>query len=74
MTELKTLKDIEIPMFAGEEDGQGFRDSVKAEAVKWVKEMQKNWHELGNYGDDNFAPESLAFMQFFNITEKDLAK
>ena len=81
MTELKTLKDITIPEVLEETIfGNRLTERVvlvsflKAEAVKWIKRMQNNWHELGNHGDDNFAPESLAFMKFFNITEEELAK
>lgn len=53
MTELKTLKDIQIP------DSFYSKSKIKKEAIKWVKEANKN----------NL---SVDWLTFFNITSEDL--
>jgi hypothetical protein len=56
-TELKTLKDLDMP------DGYHIQtEDLKAEAIKWFKYAIK--HHRNAY---------LAFMDFFNISEEDLA-
>ena len=67
MTELKTLKDIEL-QGSIISIANNYED-IKQEAIKWVKEMnkletaddmiyEKNWGEI--------------FKHFFNLTEEDL--
>ena len=57
--ELKTLKDIER---CGEDD-----DKIKAEAMKWIKEISKK--NPNPYGDT----DSVRWIKhFFNLTEEDL--
>ena len=55
--ELKTLKDISFV-------GYQARKKLKAEAVKWVKELRKEFKD--NSGATDFIKE------FFNLTEEDL--
>jgi len=57
--ELRTLKDIEY------DKNRLFTDAVKQEAIKWVKNWQKeSWTQ-------NPEPAE-AFIDFFNLTEEDL--
>jgi len=75
---LKTLKDLEK-----ESDELSFGgytiDTLKQEAIKWVRWIRK---EANKIGKENRIPKELrephvnniglTFMEFFNITEKDL--
>jgi len=57
MTELKTLKDLK---HLSRLDAEMVRvDVLKAEAIKWIKELDR---EMDYY----------AWLHFFNITEDDL--
>ena len=60
--ELKTLKDLKLGWENYDPEDENIRKQLRAEAVKWVKEMEgktfANWRRL--------------FSKFFNITEKDL--
>jgi hypothetical protein len=61
--ELKTLKDLDI--MKGKVHALGGEvgvDELRAEAIKWVKEL--NW----KYCQDGRA----LFMEFFNLTEEEL--
>lgn len=58
MTELKTLKDIPMPL---DYEGTLSRDDLKAEAVKWANKYYKE-NETWNWD----------FLDFFNLTEEDL--
>ena len=61
MTELKTLKDlIEEKSYAYSQ--KVFASEIKAEAVKWVKELK-------SIGKDREWSYSF-FMDFFNLTEE----
>ena len=65
MTELKTLKDLEDwknpnETWEGLKSLKQFRDELKKEAIKWVKE----------YGWRN--PRVDVLVVFFNLTEEDL--
>jgi len=43
MTELKTLKDFELDRFyGGTEEGYRVMVRLKAEAIKWIKEIRKD--------------------------------
>ena len=59
MNELKTLKDLEYEV---EESIAEFKETLKAEAVKWVKEYRK-------HGELMITED---FKHFFNLTEEDL--
>ncbi|KKN59805.1 hypothetical protein LCGC14_0538030 [marine sediment metagenome] len=63
---LKTLKDIPLNL-TGHED-------VRKEAIKWVKEWEKNDEIDDGLGNTEYSFEtaSLIFKHFFNITEEDL--
>ena len=76
MSELKTLKDLQIYKkvgFPSSIDIKEFvsREELREEAIKWVKWLKKSnpdgWHKN--------EPESAAliFKKFFNITEEDLS-
>lgn len=71
MTELKTLKDIEIIGPDGVEDSNYVRELLKQEAIKWVKKFEK---DLINEDLDIVAYNELCknYIHFFNITESDL--
>ena len=72
MTELRTLKDIEL-----KERGINITDlrtletlrrydyNLRAEAIKWIKQANR-------CGCDKCRHASISFMDFFNITEEDL--
>ena len=64
MSELKTLKEIEGNLLNGYFSIE--RRKLKAEAVKWVKEMEI--YRSADYCDclKDFI------MEFFNLTEEDL--
>ena len=72
MKELKTLKDFEIK---GEpediEKTIKILNVVKAEAVKWVKTRECDYHKLG---ERCYICENLDkwIKHFFNLTEEDL--
>ena len=77
---LKTLKDLNI------EEDRDYRslidrEELKAEAVKWVKEILRKEMELGNIkkgskNNNHFNPRKqgqITFIKhFFNLTEEDL--
>lgn len=61
--ELKTLKDIAFPR----QGGSCYRtEELKAEAVKWAKELKKDRGEL------DFLTRDMVFEMFFNLTDEDL--
>ena len=68
---LKTLKDLERkanPDFV-------YSKELKAEAIKWVKELEKvpfDYEERGANDYNNGKIEILK--EFFNITEEDLSQ
>ena len=64
MKELKTLKDIEGGM---DEFYNIFYKNLKAEAVKWVKEISEK--NPNPYGDSDTI---YWIKHFFNLTEEDL--
>ena len=82
MTELKTLKDIEAPK--GAYDSYWiYMQSIKQEAIKWVKELESIKVDHRTYGKSPITPDwgyviqerrgTLLFIKhFFNITEEDL--
>jgi len=70
MTELKTLKDLDLKEhdFIGENalmsnfHGLAIIKELKQEAIKWVKSV----------GKDDWSDGWQAFFDFFNLTEEDL--
>ena len=73
MTELKTLKDLKLPINEKDKDmyelidmiQDYFHKNLKIEAVKWVKENRINeWYPKGFF--EGFMSH------FFNLTEEDL--
>ncbi len=73
MKELKTLKDIEKP---DEMEALIEIENLKAEAVKWVKEIIKDQADKGNFRSNHMNPRKqgqISFIKhFFNLTEEDL--
>ena len=69
---LKTLKDLEIKRPEGSmlQFGTGFckTEELKAEAIKWVKEIKNGYSTFGIHGADE------CFIKFFNITEEENKK
>ena len=59
MNNLKTLKDID---FYEADTQKEIENRLKAEAVKWVK----------NLHDNRMYEASSEFIDFFNLTEEDL--
>lgn len=89
MKELKTLKDLEnrelkLEDYASESFDKGtrvytkkridrFRNKLKAEAVKWVKEWKKYRDKVKTKDDLTYFNAKIgAFRIFFNLTESDL--
>ena len=75
MTELKTLKDIEL--WECEACGSNImsRDDLKAEAVKWVKDRMKVKNGLSLITETSkLRAEGMIndFIDFFNLTKEDL--
>jgi len=73
-TELKTLKDYEhnIPLGIDKDGNFIFVvkiEDLKAEAIKWIKDELRKIDE----GDDETSLMG-GFMQFFNLSEEDLAE
>ncbi len=67
---LKTLKDFPDNEFGATGRKFIFEDSLKAEAIKWVKAKEKEIDEIEGEGY-GFQYVSV-MMDFFNITESDL--
>ena len=82
MTELKTLKDIEFidNTYQGNCDEDNVRETLKQEAIKHIKHLQKgidilkkedpNFLKHSGYIYDTGQIEMLIY--FFNITKEDL--
>jgi len=73
MSELKTLKDIYGRSYQdchcgeyNEGSNSCLRKDIKAEAVKWIKDMKEDNRDDVNLGVVNWIK------QFFNLTEEDL--
>jgi len=69
---LKTLKDIQIIGPDGVEDSEYVKRLLRAEAVKWIKNLDERIKQ-----DDEIKHNSecwrivkLWFVQFFNLTEE----
>lgn len=68
MKELKTLKDMD---FINELEGNIIAiEELKAEAVKWVKELNKDRTDFNGILLGKIKASVL--MDFFNLTEEDL--
>lgn len=82
MTEqLKTLNQISMPS-----DGCCCEDNIRAEAIKWIKELEKQKYVISEMIEDKFKNKgvllntqnfevigAISFIKtFFNITEKEL--
>ena len=83
MTELKTLNDFAI------EWGDGFgvvrKDELRDEAIKWIKELEKEFNNKVLSIDNSINPSIIRFskeikdftisnfINFFNITDEDLS-
>ena len=79
MTELKTLKDFEKEKFYSQEGQCSYNHALimlKAEAVKWVKEITKDQNNKGNFQSNHMNPRKQGqiswIKHFFNLTEEDL--
>jgi len=83
MRKLKTLKDIEVCGCCSTEDMEQYgciKPELKQEAIKWVKEIEKNGLNINgllvppeaktNKDWNKFMVEWIK--HFFNITEEDL--
>lgn len=83
---LKTLKDIdkEYTDYNGDCEQVNLKDRLKAEAVKWVKDLADNWYKLHSLKQELEGEEALNYCEtreqinwikhFFNLTEKDLGE
>ena len=81
MSDLKTLKDIEIRRPKGLELAylDHYREEIKQESIRWIKELKK--HEINDCSainiqarcndDTNFQASSIMEL-FCNITKEDL--
>jgi len=77
MTELKTLKDIQIIGPDGVEDSEYVKGLLRAEAVKWIKLKDEMIKAKKGIEDINQIETELIFAipwikHFFNLTEADL--
>ena len=84
MTELKTLKDLIISREYLKPENYALIDAkvLKAEAVKWIKEIQDEIKRLEERANKGLPIEKLkiwenigksnVLMDFFNLTEDDL--
>ena len=77
MTELKTLKDIQIIGPDGVEDSEYVKRLLRAEAVKWIKLKDEMIKAKKGIEDINQIETELIFAipwikHFFNLTEEDL--
>lgn len=70
MKELKTLKDIQIIGPDGVEDSEYVKGLLRAEAVKWVKELDKDRTDFNGILLGKIKASVL--IDFFNLTEVDL--
>ena len=61
MTELRTLNDFNFKAF-------GIEDKLKAEAVKWVKDIQKDKEK----SSEEKASQMVWIKHFFNLTEEEI--
>jgi len=64
MSKLKTLKDISEDYF-GNDSGCDLEDNIRAEAIKWVKWINKEDGGMCHTCDE-------LWNRFFNITEEEL--
>ena len=77
MTELKTLKDI---LHETEMHSEITPDMIKEEAIKWIKEIEKDiekmideqFNEVNKLKLNGLVATSQWIKMFFNITEEDL--
>ena len=69
VVELKTLKDFPKEVI-GIEDKMINETKLRAEAVKWVKDIEK--HEFPNLKEDWAMGSKQWIKHFFNLTEEDL--
>jgi hypothetical protein len=86
MNELKTLKDIEYHENWSSKKGYDIivnSNTLKQEAIKWIKSIEQEQRDLGNYQKNNnkkdyynFNPRKqgmISFIKkFFNLTKEDL--
>jgi len=72
--ELKTLKDFTTRELEGMEKrvSEKVVEDIKAEAVKWVKDMREPIIKSGVQINEYFWKEISWIMMFFNLTEEDL--
>ena len=68
MTELKTLKDLEND--PTKETSILTIDNIKAEAVKWIKDVERRKCFSSKSPDCETA--TIIMRRFFNLTEEDL--
>jgi hypothetical protein len=77
MSELKTLKDLQ------KDKGNCDSLEIRQEAIKWIKSIEQEQRDLGNYQKNNnkkdyynFNPRKqgmISFIKkFFNLTKEDL--
>lgn len=79
MTQLKTLKDLFTDFDDHDMNPNGvisdFQNDLKAEAIKWIKELeenpQPNTSQFYDENDDSYL--AVTFIKhFFNITDEEL--
>lgn len=79
MSELKTFKELGNQCGCGHCGECSFKEELKQEAIKWIKEFDKGIyidHEGKEFGDYDYEPmmTSRWIKHFFNITDEDLRK
>ena len=80
MNEVKTLNDISLIGYSG--NVVKYREELKAEAVKWIKDcpcckvikikVKDNEEPITEQKFRDFCPACLRFFVFFNLTEDNL--
>jgi hypothetical protein len=83
MTELKTLKDLPISPLRKPKGTElayldWFKEQLKAEAIKWVKEYENSLEDARGMKLYEFEDKILGIIgfiiTFFNLTEEDLGE
>ena len=69
---LKTLKDIQIIGPDGVEDSEYVKRLLKAEAIKWIKRIDKDRKGELKAIRNELCITREWIKRFFNLTEKDL--
>ncbi len=70
MSELKTMKEIRLDKIT--QFPNDIRNKLKAEAVKWVKDIRNSTLSTSQKKEDIRCFTESFIKHFFNLTEKDL--